>query len=554
MVAVSLTSCDDFLNDNRYPESIQTSNANYWSNASNVQGQVNYFLELFSGYGNSSSLGEFYAPAVSDDKTSGTGDANIAQWKNINVPTSSSNWSNPYTYIRRANLIIEGVEGSSLTDAEKANFTGIARLMRGYEYYMLVRCYGDVPLEEGVVDPSDSEALYMPRTNRNTVMDYALADLDYAIANIAANSGKQVFSKDLARAMKSEICLYEGSYAKYHQNDATRASKYFQEVVSCTEPLVTAYPIGSDYQAIYNSFNSAALANTEIIFLKEYVKDTFMHCTVDYTSSSTPISGLTKDAFDAFLFSDGKPLALTTLDKDDAAELLADGTLSIAKQLAVRDGRLSVMTDDVVYYTGAPYKRENSMPMTSVTGYGVKKFVNPDMDYAYTTTIWNYTCAPLFWGAYMGLNFAEAKAELGTLTDGDLNNTINKLFARAGLPATTVAEMSAMNDPANNMNVSSLLWEIRRCRRCELMFDKDIRYWDLVRWHQLELLDNTKHPNIALGANIKNATVPYATVGDYINAVGTSTRVYEERQYLWPIPSGQIDLYKDGALKQNPGW
>lgn len=210
MVAVSLTSCDDFLNDNRYPESIQTSNANYWSNASNVQGQVNYFLELFSGYGNSSSLGEFYAPAVSDDKTSGTGDANIAQWKNINVPTSSSNWSNPYTYIRRANLIIEGVEGSSLTDAEKANFTGIARLMRGYEYYMLVRCYGDVPLEEGVVDPSDSEALYMPRTNRNTVMDYALADLDFAIANIGANSGKQVFSKDLARAMKSEICLYEG--------------------------------------------------------------------------------------------------------------------------------------------------------------------------------------------------------------------------------------------------------------------------------------------------------------------------------------------------------
>lgn len=554
VVAASLTSCDDFLNDNRYPESIQTSNPTFWSNPSNVQGECNYFFELFSGYGNSSSLGEFYAPAVSDDKTSGTGDLNLAPWKNINVPTSSGNWSTPYTYIRRSNLIIEGVEGSSMSDTEKGNFIGIARLFRAYEYYMLVRCYGDVPLIKGVADPADRETLFMPRTPRNEVMDFVLEDLDYAIKNITTKNGKQVISQDLAKAMKSEICLYEGSYAKYHKADNTRANKFFTEVVNCTEPLVDAYPIGNDYQATYISFNKAALANNEIIFLKEYVKDVFMHCTVDYTSSSTPISGLTKDAFDAFLFIDGKPLALTSENTDDAGELLADGTLSIAKQLAVRDGRLAQITDDVVYYKGKEYKRPNSMGMTSVTGYGVKKFVNPEMDYAYTTTIWNYTCAPLFWGGYMALNLAEAKAELGSLSDADLNKTINKLFARANLPAQTVASLSDMKDPAKNMDVSSLIWEIRRCRRCELMFDKDIRYWDLVRWHQLELLDNTKHPNIGLGANIKNSDVPYASIGDYINAAGQGTRVYEERQYLFPVPSGQRDLYEGGTLTQNPGW
>lgn len=44
LVAASLTSCDDFLNDNRFPESVQTNNPDYWSNPNNVQGQCNYFL------------------------------------------------------------------------------------------------------------------------------------------------------------------------------------------------------------------------------------------------------------------------------------------------------------------------------------------------------------------------------------------------------------------------------------------------------------------------------------------------------------------------------
>ncbi len=112
IVAASLSSCDDFLNDNRYPQSIQTSNVEYWSNPGNVQGQCNYFYELFSGYGNSSGAGEFYFPGLNDNQTSGSGGNQLAPWKNINVPTSSTSWDDPYIYIRRANLIIEGVAGS----------------------------------------------------------------------------------------------------------------------------------------------------------------------------------------------------------------------------------------------------------------------------------------------------------------------------------------------------------------------------------------------------------------------------------------------------------
>ena len=125
-----------------------------------------------------------------------------------------------------------------------------------------------------------------------------------------------------------------------------------------------------------------------------------------------------------------------------------------------------------------------------------------------------------------------------------------------------------MNDPANNMGVSSLLWEIRRCRRCELMFDNNIRYWDLIRWHQLELIgtNTSNNPAIYLGANVSNAAADQLTgvqvTNGYINAAmssnGTSTRVFTDREYLFPLGTKLIDLYrqhdKNIVFEQNPGW
>lgn len=561
-VAASMVSCDDFLDDNRNPLSQQVSSSQFWSNPNNVQGQINRFYEEFSGYGNGSGSGTFYFSYLNDDQANATSSATIKPWNNTNVPVSSSSWSDPYEVIRGCNLVIEGVEGSSLTEAQKTNFTAIARLMRGYEYYLLVRAYGDVPLVEKALDPTDEAELFGPRTARNTVMDFVLEDLDYAVNNISTQASKIEFSADLARAIKSEVCLFEASFARYHKQDNVRAEKFFNEVVNAAEPLLDKYPIGNNYQAIYNSFRSELTANPEIIFMKAYEKDVLMHCTVDYTSSSSPVAGMTKDAFDQYLFKDGKPLALTSENKNDAGKTyprLDDKgkpikdvyNYSIKEVLAVRDGRLAQTTDTAVYYVGQTYQRPNSMPMTSLTGYGICKFNNLAMPYDYASTIKNYTCAPLYWGAYVAMNYVEAKAELDKLTDADVNKTINKLFERAGLPATTVEDMKKMNDPANNMNISSLLWEIRRCRRCEFIFDGN-RYWDLIRWHQLELLDNTTHPNVGLGANVSVAPVAAENVGGYFNAANGGVRRFEERQYLYPIPSSQIQL--NSKLTQNPGW
>ena len=222
---------------------------------------------------------------------------------------------------------------------------------------------------------------------------------------------------------------------------------------------------------------------------------------------------------------------------------------------ANRDKRLGVLIDSVVCFKGHGWTRTPGLAeMTSSTGYTVHKYDNLDMGTDNPTLYRNgigtgYTDAPIYWLAVIYLNDAEAKAELGTITQSDLDATINKLQARAGLPDMT---LNPAADPANNQGVSNLLWEIRRTRRCELMTDNWYRYWDLVRWHQLDKLDSGKYPNINLGANLSNVTDLSVKVDNGYAVATNATRTWDSRNYFFPVPQTQITL--NSKTTQNPGW
>ena len=559
-MGLAATSCDDFLNDNRYPMSQQTVNPEFWSNPVNVENQINYFYQDYLGYGNGTGTGAFYFTTLNDDQC---GRNSFTNWKNTNTSPSSSNWSSPYTEIRRAFQVIEGLNSQNTIQGTQLNdFMGKCYLHIARQYYALVRCYGDVPLVKSMLD-TDSPELYGPRVNRNEVVDYIMECLDNAIANISAQSSKTAFSKDLASAVKVEVALYEGAYAKYHQNNAARSQQYYQIAATTGEALAAKYPICDDYSSLYKSLRVAGQGyngltnNGEVIFMKAYEQGVFMHSIMDYSCASDGIAGLTKSAFDAYVFKDGLPKSKTSYNNtDQGVPDAAAQELSIANLLEVRDQRLAMTTYDHVFFPGMAWAGPNTATMWSMTGYGVSKYDNFETSFSDATTAnKGYTCAPLFWGARVNLAVLEAKAELGTITDADLSTYMLPLWKRAGIEATpTVAFLSGINDPANNMNVSSLIWEIRRCRRCELIMDDDIRYWDLVRWHQLQLLDTNQNPDILMGAYVANAPVKCeAMTGNYANcSYNGNQRIFDNKQYLFPIPTGQIQL--NPALTQNPGW
>ena len=473
--ALVLTGCDDFLDKDM--RSGFTNNPAFWNNANNVQTYLNTMYGDFSGYGQGGSGGWFYFKSLSDDQAN----PNFDNWEFTTIPQKSSYWSSSFEEVRRANYMIAGVEASTLTDDEKANFLGIARLYRAWEYWQLVRFYGDIQWLDKVVTSPDDEAVYGERLDRDLVVDKIIEDLDFAIANVAANSSDNAFSKDLARAIKSDVCLFEGTFCKYRtladngkEPNLDRAKKYLNLCVATNAELMGRYSLSENYGDIYNSINLAG--NSEVIFYRNYKQDVQGHSTVDYTTGSTAQRGITRDAVEAFLFRDGKPLATTTLDKSDKPELV-DGKLSIGKMLSNRDKRLSVIIDPYVCLAGYGWSRDASVglaEMTSSTGYTVAKYYSDQLGDASTAVYYRqnigtgYTDAPLFWLAVIYLNDAEARAELGTISQSDLDATINKLMARAELPGLTTTPAA---DPANNHGVSNLLWEIRRCRRCELMTD-----------------------------------------------------------------------------------
>lgn len=560
---VVFAGCDDILD--KGPLDTFT-NSNFWTNEGNISGYANAFYENFTGYGNAGGQGDFYYKTLSDDQGAST----FAQWPYTTAPATAANWKDSYVDIRRANILIEKVANTSMSDERKNHWIGVGRLMRAWDYYHLVRMYGDVPYTDTSLDITDEGVLYGARNNRDEVMDYVLADLDFACANIEDNSSKITWSRNLAYAIKAEICLYEGTFRKYRKAedyqtapDIEGAKKYLKEAKTAAAYLMPKYKLNTSYQAQYNSVSLSS--NPEVVFFKAYKQTVLTHSLIAYVSSSTQISGMSKNAFESYLFTDGKPLGLTACDRTDLPKMIvkpAGNVFSITHLFEVRDKRLEQTIDSVVFYNDRGYIRfDVGMSMTSSTGYGVCKYDNKDIPVNFRNqTSSNYTCAPLFWLATIYLQYAEAAAELAAvggeaMTQSDLDNTINLLRDRAGLPHLSLNV--GFDDPANNHGVSSLIWEIRRERRCELMFDNWTRFWDLIRWHQLDKLDTTTNPDIVLGANVSadpliGSNEKVNVKGNYLDASRNMNRTFDKRYYWYPIPTGQIVL--NPQLKQNRGW
>lgn len=582
VMGLTMASCDDFLDDNRYPGTSIINTPAYWNNPSNCQLQVDRYIdEINPGYGSGGTLGWFYARTLNDDQV-GSSFTDFSY--STGVPSTNGSWT--YGQVRGANYIINGVrKATGLSQADRANYEGIGRFIRAVAYYKLARTFGDAIWESEVVDPGNATQLYAGRTDRDIIMDSVFRDLDFALATISTEQAKVSWSKDLVRAYICEVALYEGTFCKYRTAadngkgpDPERSKTYLKKSVDMAKYLMEHYGFSEDYQAIYNSVWGGGTStvdptqkiadfstNPEIIFGRRYDLTNGRHSTIARTASSTTTSGMSLDAFLCFLNIDGTPVPQATAEDikkaTEGENVEFDGykAYSIAKKIEGRDKRLAIITDPYIYYKGMEWSRKGCSGMNSSSGFGIAKYDNVLLPVNNRTNdANNYTSCPIYWTSYIYCNYAEAKAELGELTDADLDASLNKLYKRAGLPTQTVAGLSAINDPANNMTgVSSLLWEVRRCRRCELMFDNWIRYWDLIRWHQLELLDSEKHPNVLRGAYVANAEVkPGSMDGAYVMPYPTMKRQYKAKYYLEPIPSNDIDIYTGAGhtLEQNPLW
>jgi hypothetical protein len=536
---IAAASCkDDYLNRG---SQIKFDDSNFWTSEGNVKTFTWELYNRFVGYSTGTD-GDFYFTTFTDDQA-----ASGINLFPTTAPSSSGNWT--FAYIRKANLLLERVDKVPMSDDAKNHYKGIARFFRAFEYANLVKRYGDVPWIDTYLDQSQTEEIYKPRTPRDEVVDNILADLEFAAANVRtktaaeALSDKNTVNRNVVNALLARVALYEASICKYQSNNPTRAAALFTKAKNAAQfVLDQGYTLSPNYNDVYSSVDLSA--NKEVILYKNYVAGVMTHSVVGYTNSSTMISGLTKDVVDSYLCKDGLPISLSTQYQGDA---------DITKTLANRDGRLLKTVDNVLCYVGTP----NNKGFTSSTGYKITKFDNASLPPSEVLAPGNTTDAPLFWLAETMLNYAEAAVELGTATQADLDKTVNMLRARAGVAPLLINNVP--NDPKRDTDVSALLWEVRRERRVELVMD-GFRQWDLRRWKKLTYLDPNIKPDIFKGAKIvpKPSGGPAVDANNYILPYGSNTRPVDklERNYLDPIPTGQLTLYqiKNVDFPQNPGW
>ncbi len=547
LLAGALSSCSkDFLDRG---SKVVFSDDNFWTSGNNVKSYCWEFYNLFTGYGTGTN-GDFYFTTFTDDQAARSMDLFPTA-----APASNSHWD--YTYIRKANLLLQRVPQMEMLTTEEANhYLGVARFFRAFEYANLIRHFGDVPYINEYLDQSNVEAIYAPRTPRAAVVDSIMADLQFAVANLRtidrskALGDVNVLSREVALAYLGRVALYEGTYARYVAGDEGRAVPLLQVAAEASAEIVGSgmFSLTPVYHELYGSLDLSK--NPEVLLYKSYVSGILTHSVIGYTNSSTMMSGLTKDAVDSFLCTDGLPISLSGM---------YEGSADISQTLANRDLRLVQSVEDELAYIGNP----NEKGFTSSTGYIITKFNNSALGASEILAPNNPTDAPIFWLAEVMLNYAEAAAELGTLDQNIVDATINMLRSRAGVAPMLLASLP--DDPVRDSDVSPLLWEIRRERRSELIMD-GFREWDIRRWGKLSYLDPAVKPAIFQGARIAPgaaAPVSYTDglsvdAGGYIlpYGIGVGRNVQIPRDYLDAIPTGQLTLYqlKGVDFPQNPGW
>ena len=400
-------------------------------------------------------------------------------------PNKAGAWS--WGSIRNVNFMLARTNNVVGDVAEINHYIGLARMFRAKLYYDKVLSYSDVPWYSRDLQTTDTEELFKPQDPRALVVDSVMADLDFAVKNMKDNSsGRTRWYRSGALAMQARIALAEGCWRKYHPevglNDADRFFKVAAD--ACNAIMNTGnYELSVGEGAYGALFNSQDLSsNKEMIIFEDYSNELGrLHgagARFDWTT------GLSRDLMeDYYVIEDGKAKRFQDVpdyDKKTFLEIFEN-----------RDPRLgqTFMTPGFI----RPGSSEPHRQKITIGGYPQVKFSPGTFD----QLEWGkaYTDLPLIRYAEVLLMYAEAKAELGELTQDDIDRSINLIRDRAGVPRATLSEWLANIDPvqANRYpNVTSsqkgAILEVRRERRIELACE-GFRFDDLMRWGAGKLME-----------------------------------------------------------------
>ncbi|KAA2242913.1 RagB/SusD family nutrient uptake outer membrane protein [Chitinophaga agrisoli] len=181
-----------------------------------------------------------FSDVLSDNYYSGGDNPELFAVDLMNItPVNSrlfNNWSQIYTGISRANIILDKVP--QITDPKlnennrKEQVLGEAAFLRAYHYYQLVKMWGGVPLVLEPVTSADPAATNKPRATEAEVYAQIIKDLEFALTRLPDKFGDDA-SVNKARATKGAVnALLAKVYAQKSDRDYNKVLEYANAVIS----------------------------------------------------------------------------------------------------------------------------------------------------------------------------------------------------------------------------------------------------------------------------------------------------------------------------------
>jgi hypothetical protein len=503
----------------------------------------------------------------------------------------SGGWD--WSQLRNINYFIVNCNSATVSEKVKNNYLGIARFFRAYFYYGMMQRFGDLPWINHPLDVND-ELLFSSRDSRTLIVDSIKADLDFAINNIttAKDASCSTVTSTVAAAFKSRVCLWEGTYRKYHTEAglASSASDWLNEAVSAAQIVMKAgYKVytGAGVDKSYRTlFISKTPVSDEVLYAVTF--DGTLGVTHASNRGWTSVTygvcpSLTHSFVNTYLMRDGSSFTDKTGYK----------TMAFPDECKNRDTRLAqtIRTPGFTRITGGTTVQAAPDYAYAITGYHTCKFTLDDTQYDNVDICDNNVI--VFRYAEVLLNYAEAKAELGTLTDADWATTIGALRARAGITGGLTTKPTKVDTYLQSRFFPGIsdpsILEIRRERGIELSFEgfswADVcrwkigemttKVWDGIYIPELDVpydMNGDGKLDVCFTKNLnptKVAGVYYLYVGEKLANGATSNaqladdghtmvfmkdqkRTWNDKLYFYPIPANDLTL--NPKLGQNPGW
>lgn len=462
----------------RYPETSMNQGSFF-----TTTGDLNLYL---NGLYNAGIIAPSMTDVTSDNVLS---TADQAAYKLMRGETTTANigsWSAYWTAIRNINFFLDNANKVSGNASDVNHYIGIGRFFRAYEYYELVKQYSNVPWFSHALTTSDSVSLYKTQDPRSLVVDSIMADLNFAVANIKDSTSKTRISKWTALAGLARIALQEGTMRKYHAElGLTNGNSFLQIARDASLKLINSgkfsiyktngsAPHTKAYEALFNSADLSS--NPEMIMIKAY--DLTLGVTTVFKNIFNNTSGLSRDLMEDYL-------ALSSGNAIPFQQVPGYDTLTYTKVFDNRDPRLQ-QTFMMPGYI-APGTTTAVIPKFEL-GYVQLKYYPLTADQIQLGGGTGYDDMPIYRLGEVYLIYAEARAELGELTQSDLDMTINLLRDRVQMPhallsswLTNIDARLASHYPAVTGAMQGAILEIRRERRVELACE-GFRWQDLMRW------------------------------------------------------------------------